>query len=362
MKPLSQLSSQSSALDSQLLRRLVPICELTADNLRELVQSAQVEELPAGRTLFQPGESDNLAYYLLEGEVDLEFGNGERKSITGGTGSSRFPLDHHRPRQATARTRTPARILRIDNDHLDLLLTWDQNTGYMVQEIPSGETEEVTEDADWMTKMLRSNIFHRIPATNIQAMFMKMEPVPVRKGDLVIRQGDEGDYYYYLKSGKALVTRETKSGKTLRLAELDPGQSFGEEALISNSQRNANVSMLSDGTLMRLGKEDFAALLKEAVLHAIEYPEAKQMVERNEAVWLDVRLESEHKNRALPGSINIPLYLLRIKAREMDKNRTYIVYCDTGRRSSSAAYLLSERGFDAYVLKGGLMAVQQEEA
>jgi rhodanese-related sulfurtransferase len=30
------------------------------------------------------------------------------------------------------------------------------------------------------------------------------------------------------------------------------------------------------------------------------------------------------------------------------------VYCDTGRRSSAAAFILVERGFDAYVLKGGL--------
>jgi rhodanese-related sulfurtransferase len=30
------------------------------------------------------------------------------------------------------------------------------------------------------------------------------------------------------------------------------------------------------------------------------------------------------------------------------------VCCDTGRRSSAGAYILSERGFDAYVLKGGL--------
>jgi len=31
-----------------------------------------------------------------------------------------------------------------------------------------------------------------------------------------------------------------------------------------------------------------------------------------------------------------------------------VVYCDTGRRSSAAAFILVERGFDAYVLKGGL--------
>jgi rhodanese-related sulfurtransferase len=82
-------------------------------------------------------------------------------------------------------------------------------------------------------------------------------------------------------------------------------------------------------------------------------------VDSGTALWLDVRLESEYKNAALPGSINVPLFMLRLKASSLDHGKKYIVYCDTGRRSSSAVYLLTERGFDAYVLKGGLMALKQ---
>ena len=43
-----------------------------------------------------------------------------------------------------------------------------------------------------------------------------------------------------------------------------------------------------------------------------------------------------------------------MKLSALDRNIPYIVYCDTGRRSSAAAYILVERGFDAYVLTGGL--------
>jgi rhodanese-related sulfurtransferase len=67
-----------------------------------------------------------------------------------------------------------------------------------------------------------------------------------------------------------------------------------------------------------------------------------------------VRLPSEHQTLAIEGSLNIPLYLIRLKLSTLDRNVPYVVYCDTGRRSSAAAYLLVERGFDAYVLKGGL--------
>ncbi|MCI0400965.1 MAG: rhodanese-like domain-containing protein [Gammaproteobacteria bacterium] len=48
--------------------------------------------------------------------------------------------------------------------------------------------------------------------------------------------------------------------------------------------------------------------------------------------------------------------MLRLKAGGLDPRRKYIVYCDTGRRSSAAAFLLNQRGFNAYILKGGLVA------
>ena len=344
-------------IDSQYLRNFVPISELTSDNLQELARGTYVEQLQAGQTLFKKGDQDNRSYYILTGEIELDDGEGAPKVIVGATGPSRFPLDHHRPRHATARARTPVQYFHVDNNHLDLLLTWDQNASYKVAEIEEKESED---DGDWMTHMLRSSIFHRIPASNIQAMFMKMEAQPRRAGDVVIRQGDDGDYYYYLKQGRAVVTRDTKTGQSIKLAELNPGASFGEEALISDSKRNANVTMLTDGSVMRLAKADFAALLKEAVLQSVTFEQAQKMVQQG-AVWLDVRLDSEYKNASLPGAINMPLYLLRMKAASLDHDKKYVVYCDTGRRSSSACYLLTERGFDAYVLKGGLMALKQSQ-
>src|SRR2546430_17516812 len=69
---------------------------------------------------------------------------------------------------------------------------------------------------------------------------------------------------------------------------------------------------------------------------------------------LDVRLPSEHQNLAIEGALNVPLYLIRLKLSTLDRATPYVVYCDTGRRSSAAAYILVERGFDAYVLTGGV--------
>lgn len=348
-------------MNNQVLRQFVPLNELTSDNLQSLAQKTRIEILAKGKALFKRGDNDNFSYYLLSGELLLLGEGNDRKSILGGTAPTRFPLEHHRPRRYTAIAESDCHFFRVDNDMLDILLTWDQNAGMMVADLDAEEgAANEGDESDWMTMMLRSEIFHRIPPSNIQAVFMRMEPLPVGKGEVIIRQGADGDYYYFIQKGRCVVTHTTKSGKEIKLAELEAGTGFGEEALISDNKRNANVTMLSDGVLMRMAKQDFVELLKAPVLQTVDYAEARKMAAEG-AVWLDVRLESEHKNVAIPGSSNIPLYLLRLKSSTLDHDRKYIVYCDTGRRSASAAYLLSERGYDAYVLEGGLRSLQKEE-
>lgn len=353
------MCAAKTLIDSKYLRLLVPINELTQENLMDLAGKTYIEEMPKGKSLFKKGDNDNYSYYVIQGEVALISGEGPDKILSGGTAPSRFPLDHHRPRQVSAISHTDIRYIRIDNDLLDILLTWDQNATYRVNDI---ETEKEDDDNDWMTQMLRSEIFHRIPAQNIQAVFMRMEAVTFKAGENVINQGEDGDYYYFIRKGRCVVNHTSaKTGKVIKLAELGAGQGFGEEALISGGKRNATVTMLTDGSLMRLAKEHFDQLLKAPVLQSLTFEQAKEAV-KNGAVWLDVRLESEHKHVAIPGSLNIPLYMLRIKAATLDKSKNYIVYCDTGRRSSSAAYLLSERGLNAGVLNGGLMSLKQGQA
>jgi signal-transduction protein with cAMP-binding, CBS, and nucleotidyltransferase domain len=181
----------------------------------------------------------------------------------------------------------------IDSDLLDVLLTWDQTGQYEVAEL-NGDGLDVT--GDWMTTLLQTKAFHRIPPANIQAIFMRMQRINYRERDVVIKQGTEGDYFYVVVAGKCVVTRETPLNKEgIKLADLGPGDSFGEEALIAEAKRNATVTMSTDGTLMRLGKNDFQTLLNEPLLQWVTYDKAKEIVAHG-GKWLDVRLPSEFQN------------------------------------------------------------------
>ena len=341
-------------LDIELLKSFSPLDGLKRDNLAALAKKVRIRELSPAQILFKEGDTEKRTVYVISGALELIDGGKIAEVVEGGTERARNPVSPMYPRRVTARAHDRVQYLSIDSDLLDVMLTWDQTGSYEVSEL-QGQGNDVGGD-DWMTMLLQAKAFHKIPPANIQAIFMRMQQINYKAGDVVLKQGAEGDYFYVLTRGKCLVTRETPLNKDgIKLAELDVGDTFGEEALISDAKRNATVTMQTDGSVMRLGKDDFKKLLNEPMLDWVSVEDAEKIVQ-NGGQWLDVRLPSEFENHHKDGAINIPLYFIRLKINTLDANKNYVVCCDTGRRSSAGAYILSERGFKAYVLRGGINA------
>ena len=342
-------------LNTELLQRFSPLDGLKRDNLAALAGKVQIRELSPQQILFKEGDSEKRTVYVVAGTLELVDQGQVIELIEGGTDASRNPVAPVFPRRVTARARDRVQYISIDSDLLDVMLTWDQTGTYEVSELQG--SSDVGGD-DWMTILLQAKAFHKIPPANIQAIFMRMQQLNYKAGDIVVKQGEEGDYFYVLTRGKCLVTRETPLNKDgIRLAELIVGDTFGEEALISDAKRNATVTMTTDGSVMRLGKDDFNKLLNEPMLDWVNFEKAEEIVKAG-GQWLDVRLPSEFENNHLDGAVNIPLYFIRLKIGTLDLDRNYVLCCDTGRRSSAGAYILSERGYKAYVLRGGIASAQ----
>ena len=338
----------------QLLRTFAPLEGMKRENLTALAKKVSVRTLTRGRVLFSQGDTDKRTVWLVSGIVEVDDGEHKPTILRSGSPDARNPLHPHLPRRVTVRAVDDISFLSIDSDLLDVMITWDQTGSYEVEELQA-QLQGAGSD-DWMTTLLQTNAFHRIPPANIQAIFQRLQRTPCRAGEVVIKQGSEGDYFYIIVSGKCAVTRETPLSRDgIKLAELGVGDTFGEEALIAEAKRNATVTMTTDGVLMRLNKQDFRELMNEPLLQWVSADAARKIISQS-GRWLDVRLPSEHQNLAIEGALNVPLYLIRLKLSTLDRNKPYVVYCDTGRRSSAAAYILVERGFDAYVLQGGMAA------
>ncbi len=347
--------TESPTVELTLLRNFSPLDGLKNENLRALARKTALRDLGQGRLLFKEGDTDKRTIYLVSGTVELLSAGRIVGTVTAGSPDAKHPIAPLLPRRCMARVASDRiEFLSIDSDLLDVLLTWDQTGSYEVGDLQSGGDA----GGDWMTVLLQSRAFHRVPPANLQAVFIRMQRVEHAAGDTIIRQGDEGDYFYVIVSGRCVVTRETPLNREgIRLAELGMGDTFGEEALISGARRNATVTMLTDGALMRLAKDDFNSLLNEPLLRWVDEAEARRIVAAG-GRWLDVRLPSEFEHCHFDNAINVPLYFVRLKLKTLEPGIPYVVCCDNGRRSSAAAYLLSERGFDTVVLKDGIASTE----
>jgi len=342
-------AAKKITVDRKLLQELVPLNALSSERFREVSEKIVVEKVLAGDYLFRKGDRDNQSIYLLEGKVNLI--DGFRKvtsEVEAGTDISRYPIANLQPRSLSARAVKKVLIAKVDTGMLDVFLTWDQSAAAEVAEFGADTNK------DWMTRILQSEAFIKMPPSMIQSLLIKMEALPVKAGDIVIRQGDSGDYFYTIHEGRCTVTRKTTGdGEEQLLAEMGEGDFFGEDALVSDAMSNATVSMLTDGLLMRLAKKDFLELQKNQLVRRVNYEQAVAMVDDG-AVWVDVRTPDEYENCAFEDSVNIPLSCLRDELSELVFNSKYVICCDTGRRSESAGFLLSRKGFDVYVLEGGI--------
>jgi CRP-like cAMP-binding protein len=355
---------EENARYSDLIKSLVPVSELSPQIQNQLISQASILTYKKKEFVFKQGDTDDYAFYLLEGQIELLSHNHVESTLVSGTDSARYAMARLQPRQFSVRAKTDIMILVLERTALDRLMVMDQQG--REQETAGGAEMEVShisdeDSGDWMTRLLQSQLFSRLPTANIQKLFTMLEPVEYKAGDTVINQGDAGDYYFIIQEGRCEVTRSPTQGtKFIKLAELHAGDSFGEEALLTNATRNASIRMLTDGVLMRLSKDNFINLIKKPTLSELTYAEAKKLIDGNEATWLDVRYQNEYEESRLEGSLHIPLTILRSQTDKLEKDRRYIICCDTGGRSSAAAFLLTNYGYNVCYLKGGLSSVPQD--
>jgi rhodanese-related sulfurtransferase len=352
-------NNQPILISKSTLSRFEPIARLSPNRLEELTGVCFIELVSKDLDPTRLSSNSTRALYLVSGDLGIRYDNGNKVILRAGTDAAKHPVDTGRLSIKDTIALTSIEVVRIDLDLLDIMMTWDQLSGYPpAQTQKSVNAQSAKQDwkldaASFNAFKLQNGVFSRLPPANIEAMFARMTPIDVEADQAIITQGQEGDYYYLIQQGTAIVTRvKDPSQSPIVLAEISSGAGFGEEALASETKRNATVTMKTDGQLLRLKKQDFIELLKAPIVSSISRKDADVKV-ANGAVWLDVRFASEYTYHHIEGAINAPLHELRSYIQQLDNSKEYIVYCQTGRRSSAAAFILAQFGFKALVLEGG---------
>jgi cAMP-dependent protein kinase regulator len=111
-------------------------------------------------------------------------------------------------------------------------------------------------------------MFEALNPKDSKAILDAIVPVSKKKGDVIIKQGDEGDSFYILESGALNCSKflSPNDAKETFLKEYKPGESFGELALLYNAPRAATIICKSaSAELWSLDRMTFNSILKTAV-------------------------------------------------------------------------------------------------
>jgi len=340
-----------NGIELQLLQTMVPVNALTLDHLESLLRNTSVETICAGSSLLSALLSAREDIYLLSGSIELKSPS-QRWVGDAHDPRCRFPLSQLLPSINEALALSDCTVIRIDRIQLDNILAWDQASHYIMLELSANR--ELDGDADWMTQLLTSNLFYKVPPMNIRQILDRFKAIPVAAGDTIIRQGELGECCYFIKQGRVGVYQAASERSASQIiAELGGGRCFGEDALINDAPRNATITMLSDGVLMKLDKTDFFLLLKPPQVNTVSLAAALIAIAAG-GKWIDVRTEDEYDHGHSDGAINMPLKLLKLKSRMLNDKCHYIVYCNSGRRSEAAVKFLADEGLNVSFLERGI--------
>ena len=143
------------------------------------------------------------------------------------------------------------------------------------------------------------------------------------------------------------------NGKVNQVAKLTAGQSFGQDALVSDMPRNATVMATTPCQLGMLTEADFEDLLLNPVIETITPAEIEEAVrvQGTEVKILNLYQSDESQPESSGEEISIPFMELRNHIHELSKE---VIYAVRGPASPKinllGAYLLNEGGHTAYVL------------
>ncbi len=345
----------NSKVSFDVLKKFSPFDSLADEYLQQILPHTKVTDIQKSQLIFKRGRIQPALYYLLEGQVSLVDSSFSSKQLSAGEKGAGFALNEiNSPTKFSAVAQGDVRLLEVSQAPLDQIMAWSQsvaNEGALPEEDGRFNAEGfVVEDSDWIAHLLGSPMFARIPPANLQSLFQRFQARDVAAGETIVKGGEVGDFFYVVAKGKAQVF--PVADVPAEPVYLRDGDFFGEEALVGETTRNASVKMVTNGTLMALGKEDFKALLQQPLLSYVDSQELSRLKDDHADVQLiDVRLPIEYRHLHLNDTINIPLHKLRNRLSALERGCLYVITDDAGARSEVAAQLMIQDGQHVMILR-----------
>ena len=117
--------------------------------------------------------------------------------------------------------------------------------------IPSDEADSLS----------RVPLFKRLTTEELEKLAEEVDQVKFDADELVFNEQDKGDALYVVEAGSVRIWVLDEDVKPVTLAELKPGEFFGELAVLDRGPRSTNATAIEETILHRLSSDDFQAFL-----------------------------------------------------------------------------------------------------
>ena len=140
----------------------------------------------------------------------------------------------------------------------------EEDTGDWVMEVVPKSAEQL----ERIKTAVKANfLFQHLNDAQAKQVYDVMKRVQVKKGDVVIRQGDQGDWFYVVDDGEYVVTLQ-QNGKEIEILKYTTqggaNPCFGELALMYSKPRAATVTAVQDGVLWAMDRRSFRSILMKS--------------------------------------------------------------------------------------------------
>lgn len=258
----------SNIINPSYLSKIPIFSSLSHAELQEIINSPDngYAEYDMKQGIIREEEIGDCMYVILEGvvEVSIRGGGGgreisiatlregdffgEQSLLPGGTGR----------RNASVRAFQPSKLFRIDKKHVLLNIDGiDESEDVTVQAFKA-EDQEVR---DMLGKL---RLFKSLADVELDSFRTWTEVMSVGPGDFVVKEAEQGEHLFIILDGIVEVFIIDDDGKISILARLEPGDYFGEQALMegASGERNAYVRTDNETRLIKVAKDYFKLALK----------------------------------------------------------------------------------------------------
>lgn len=250
---LSQAVLNSRQERRKLLRKVPLFFNCTDEELDRLAGSFALEHYATGETIISQGSSGDKFFIIKQGLITIwktDNEGVERRIVKLGRGQyfGEAALVSNKPRNASVRAETPLVLLSLSKQDFDRLVRQ-----YLTL------ADQMDEQVRYSWLLREMPIFDELDYADLQGLSKLLETEHFIPNQVVFSEGDQGDKFYIIESGKLLVTHII-NGQVVELSRRGPGEYVGEIALLRDGVRTATITALEETTLLSLKSGHFHRL------------------------------------------------------------------------------------------------------